>query len=407
MKNRSVSNLCLAKAKMLDLIIIPGKAYPYELPRYQRPSDLDLSKQWLVRFNVWSEREHCLVLKRARVVGDTVIQRDAKAKQMIREITEALKAGAFVDPLPEGTVIEDGKRIMSMIVALDEYLDEKRITLKKQSKSTYEKWGRYFTEFLVAKNLIDLPLPEFGNEHASDMRRYALNDQKMGNKTFNSYKGFVSGIFNHFRPVYKLSSNPIAETIKTLKTKASKHIAYSTAQISDYKKASEDLGLPELWFFVQVIYYTFARPNEEVRQMQAGDVREDHIVIYADQSKTGHRTVMIPAPLEEVFKEWKIRDLPPHYYLFSHNGKPGPTRVSISYMYDKHIKVIEKMELKNSGYDIYGWKHTGNIALYKATKDIMLLKEQNGHSDIKQTVEYLRALGVLHYSHGINRFPKI
>jgi hypothetical protein len=49
----------------------------------------------------------------------------------------------------------------------------------------------------------------------------------------------------------------------------------------------------------------------------------------------------------------------------------------------------------------------GVIALYKATKDLMLVKEQCGHSDISQTVQYLRDLGVFHYSNEINRFPEI
>lgn len=407
MKNQPVSKLCLARASMLDLVILPNKNFPYKLPRYQRPADLDLSKQWLVRFDVWSEQQNKLVLKRARVNGDTITQRDLDAKRLIREITEALKAGAFVDPLPEGVELDGGKKKIALIVALTDYMSDKKSTLKKNSVSTYEKWERYFLEFLVAEKYENLALDEFTTFHANEMRKYALGTQNMGNKTFNSYKGFVSGIFNYFKPIFKLVENPIAITITKLKEKVSKHIAYNKHQIKDYKKFCDELEVPELWFFVRMIYYTLCRPHEELRRMQIADIKSDHIFIYAEASKTGHRTVMIPSALEEAFTEWKIRDLPPHWYLFSHGGMPGPTLVSKSFMYERHIKVMEKMELKNTGYDIYGWKHTGAIALYTATKDLMLLKEQCGHSDISQTVQYLRDLGVFHYSNQINKFPPI
>lgn len=406
MKNKPVSNLCLSRAAMLDLVILPDKKFHYELPRYQRPADLDLSKQWLIRFNVWSEEKHKLVLKRVRVTGDTITQRDMDAKRLIKEITEVLEAGAFVDPLPEGAVLQNGKKKISLVVAMTEFMDDKKLTLKKNSVSTYEKWERYFLEFLVAKKYDEHMLDEFESSHATEMRVYALKTQKMGNKTFNSYKGFVSGIFNYHQPVYKVD-NPITRTIKKLKEQTSKHVAYNNQQVKDYKAACEKLDLPELWFFVRMIYYLLCRPHEELRRMQIGDIKATQIFIYAEASKTGHRSVMIPSALEEVFKEWKIRDLPPHWYIFSHGGRPGPTMVSKSFMYERHMKVMKVMGLEKSGYDIYGWKHTGTIALYIATKDLMLVKEQCGHSDISQTVQYLRDLGVFHYSNQIHKFPAI
>ncbi len=399
--------MCRARASMLDLVIIDNKRYPFKEPRYQRPADLDLTKQWLIRFEVWSEEKNQLVLKRTRVTGDTITQRDQDAKRLIREINEALNAGAFVDPVPEGVAFDADKKKIGLVVAVSEFMDEKKRTLKSQSVTTYEKWERYFLEFIVAKNLDKIDLDEFTNRDAAEMRKYALDVQKMGNKTFNSYKGFVSGIFNYFKPIYKLPENPIAATITKLKVKTSKHIAYNKEQIQAYKQACEKLELPELWFFVQMLYYTFCRPWEEIRNMQIGDIKKDHIMIYADYSKTGHRTVMIPSALEEVLKAWNIRNLPPHFYVFSHEGKPGRTRVGKSYMYEKHLKVLEEIDLLKSGYDIYGWKHTGAIALYVKTKDLMLVKEQCGHSDISQTVQYLRDLGVFHYSTQINKFPAI
>ncbi|WP_439554854.1 tyrosine-type recombinase/integrase [Dyadobacter sp.] len=373
--------------------------YPFEFAVLQRPKNSD----WYVSFYVFSIKRNELVRRRRNVYGDSQKAKKESARIIIDEINTVLKAGGHIDPVKK--LRDSGE--MPLATALAEFMKDKRLTLKEQSVKTYEKWSNYFVMFLSAYDLSKISLKDFNNEHAADMRTHALTVLKMGNKSYNTYKAFVSGFFIYSKPIYKLTSNPISETLFNLPTKTSKHIAYNAAQIAAYKEACEKLDLPELWFFVRMIYYTFCRPWEEVRKMQVGDIKDDHIIIYADTSKTNHRSVMIPPALEAIFSEWKIREYPPHFYIFSHGYKPGKTVVSHNFFYDKHRKVLDEMDLSKQGYDIYGWKHTGAIALYKATKDLMLVKEQCGHSDISQTVQYLRDLGVFHYSAGINLFPEI
>ncbi|WP_031526994.1 tyrosine-type recombinase/integrase [Dyadobacter crusticola] len=381
------------------LFFSPEKIFPFEPAELQRPK----KAPWYVSFYVFSIKEGKLKRRKKIIAGESQKERKEAARIVIDEINTVLKAGAHIDPIKEFRETDE----MPLIVAMGEFMKEKRRTLKEQSVKTYEKWSNYFSMFMEEYELTDLNLKDFGTEHASDMRKHALETLNMGNKAYNNYKAFVSGFFIYSAPTYKLTSNPIKDTLSSLPTKTSKHIAYSTAQVSEYKATCEELGLPELWFFVRMIYYTFCRPWEEVRKMQVSDIKDDHIFIYADTSKTNHRTVMIPPALEAIFKEWNVRDYPPTFYIFSHGYKPGKTLVSHNFFYDKHIKVLKKMELAGQGYDIYGWKHTGVIALYKATKDLMLVKEQCGHSDISQTVQYLRDLGVFHYATGINLFPEI
>ncbi|MBD2704777.1 hypothetical protein IC229_29355 [Spirosoma sp. BT702] len=59
------------------------------------------------------------------------------------------------------------------------------------------------------------------------------------------------------------------------------------------------------------------------------------------------------------------------------------------------------------GYDLYGWKHTGVIALYMATKDMKLIQQQCGHSTITQTDEYLRDLGLFLDYDILDTFPPL
>jgi integrase len=386
-------------AQKHDLFLDETTVFPYEPAQLHKPKKSD----WYVSFYVFSVKRQILVRRRRNVNGHSQKEKREVASKIIEEINLVLKAGAHIDPIKE--LRKSGN--MPFIVALDEFMTEKKLTLKTQSRITYEKWCRYLIDFMEVHDLIDINLTDFNNEHASDMRKHALTVQKMGNKTYNNYKAFVSGFFIYCKPIYKLTSNPISETLSNLPTQTSKHIAYNSGMIVAYKEACDKLGLPELWFFVRLIYYTFCRPWEEARKMKIGDIKDDHIIIYAENSKTNHRSVMIPTALEAIFQEWQVRDYPPHFYLFSHGYKPGKTVVSHNFFYDKHRKVLKEMDLTGQGYDVYGWKHTGVIALYKATKDLMLVKEQCGHSDISQTVQYLRDLGVFHYSNEINRFPEI
>jgi integrase len=393
----TISGQFLAKKYELDLS--SEKVYPFEPAELKTPKN----SAWYVQYYVYSDKDQQLKRRKKLVQGGTQKERRESARIMIQEINTVLKAGGHIDPVKK--LREIGQ--MPLVVALDQFMADKKRTLKPQSVSTYEKWCNYFLDFLEEYQLMDLNIQDFNNEHAADLRTHALETLNMGNKSYNTYKGYVSGFFIYSKPIYKLTSNPISETLFNLKTKTSKHIAYNSAQVAEYRAACEELNLPELWFFVRMIYYTFCRPWEEVRKMQVGDIKDDHIIIYADTSKTNHRSVMIPPALEAIFQEWQVREYPPHFYLFSHGYKPGKTLVSHNFFYDKHRKVLEKMNLEKQGYDIYGWKHTGAIALYKATKDLMLVKEQCGHSDISQTVQYLRDLGVFHYSTGINLFPEI
>ncbi len=114
----------------------------------------------------------------------------------------------------------------------------------------------------------------------------------------------------------------------------------------------------------------------------------------------------IPLPLEQLIQAQQIRDFPGHYYVFSAEGQPGAEMVGPKYFYRRHVQVLQRISLIDSGHDMYSWKHTGAVALWNATKDIELIRIQARHSDIKQTIEYLRDLGIrLANDDKIHKFP--
>lgn len=381
---------------------------PNYKPAYlQCPADKSLTKYWYVCFWIWSETQNKLIRKRILAGGKTVEEREESAKEIIKEINKRLKAGAVADPIKKTAPILTVNKNITIEGAIRHFLAIKEKTMKDRSFETYESNAKTFISFLKIHELYKRPLRSFEAEHAHAYVEWILLDKKLSNKSHNKHKGFASSIFNLYKRRKVISDNPFTEITKLTVTQG-KHRVFNRAQISEFKQLCIDAHDDGTWFFACWIYYTFMRPHQEARLIRIQDISEKTIVVRETIAKTSRiRHVYIPPPLELMLQERNIRDYPPHYYLFSYNGIPGEKVVSDGYWYEQHRRYMRKMLLYGQDYDLYGWKHTGVTALFKATKDLKLVQEQCGHSDIKQTVEYLRDLGVFYYEGQIEKFPPI
>lgn len=375
-------------------------------PAYlQCPADKSLKKKWNVCFWIFSEKQSKFVRKRISISGKTVEEREKLAEEIIIGVNQRLKEGVIFEPIlaPISTI----KRNYTLTEAIEHFLALKRKTLKARSAETYTSNSKTFLEFLELHKMKKLPLRTFKSEHAHAFTDWLLLEKKLSNKSHNKLKGFCSAVFNEFVRRKVIKDNPFSE-IHVLPVTQGKHRVFNRAQILEFKQLCIDARDDGTWFFTCWIYYTFMRPHEEARLIRVGDIGEKTIVVRETIAKTSRiRHVYIPPPLEKMLQERNIRDYPPHFYIFSYSGIPGEKRVSDGYWYQQHVKYMKKMQLYGQDYDLYGWKHTGATALFKATKDLKLVQEQCGHSDIKQTVEYLRDLGVFYYEGQIEKFPAI
>lgn len=381
--------------------------YPYKEAYLQKPADNSLSKKWFVCFWVFSEKQQELVRKRILVSGPTVEARVELAQGMIQEINARLHSGLVADAIKKTSVALPVNKNITIEAAIKHFLAIKERTMKPRSFETYESNAKTFIEFLNTYELFKKPLRFFEAEHAHAYVEWILLEKKLSNKSHNKHKGFASAIFNLYKRRKVIADNPFTEITKLTVTQG-KHRVFNRAQISEFKQLCVDARDDGTWFFACFIYYTFMRPHQEARLIRIQDIGEKTIVVRETIAKTSRiRHVYIPPPLEKMFQERNVRDYPPHFYLFSYEGAPGEKLVSDGYWYEQHRRYMKKMQLYGQDYDLYGWKHTGATALFKATKDLKLVQEQCGHSDIKQTVEYLRDLGVFYYEGQIEKFPTI
>jgi integrase len=180
--------------------------------------------------------------------------------------------------------------------------------------------------------------------------------------------------------------------LKMLETKSSAHKAYQPDEIKKIKEYCLEHD-PNLWLVINFIHFALIRSTEELRHLKIIDIKEQTIIIQSSSSKNSKtQHIMIPPPLQAIIDEYHLRDYHPDHYVFAANG-PSETKVDKNHWYRRHVKALEATQLTGKKHDLYAWKHTGVIALWKETQDIEIVRFQCRHSDVSTTQVYLRDLG--------------
>lgn len=391
--------------KKYDLIIV-NQPTPHKLCRIC-DSDGDLSKPWYVEYYAWDQTNE--VLKRKRIVLNqaTAKERYATGKIHSKQIDAMLKDGStVVNPLPkkkeEIKIITKSSKLIEASVY---FLEFNKNILKQRTFESYSTDIKRFTNFLTETNLQNITLEAFHDALSLQFLDYLIIKKKLSNRSRNNVKGTMSTFFNFFRKRKITDDNPFSD-ISKISQIATKHAAYSKNQTQIFKQ--ECKSEQQLWLFINFIYFTFIRPRYELRLLKIGDIKEKTILTRAENNKnnaTEH--VMIPAALEVLIKKNKLRSFDETFYVFSENGVPGLKALGRDFMYNKHRLILAKAELLNQNYDMYSWKHTGVIALWIATQNIELIRQQCRHADIATTQKYLRDLGLFIDYEQINKFPAL
>lgn len=225
-------------------------------------------------------------------------------------------------------------------------------------------------------------------------------NKNISNKTFNNYISIFKLFFNTLKKLEYIDKNPI-EKINFVKSDTGRHTVFTSNQ----KKAILDYCLqhePQLYYFIHFLYYACIRPKE-LTFLKVENIVGTKIVIPSNLSKN-HQNQFIPmlGPLAAVCEKMGIKQLPGNYLLFSKNGKTKP--YAVTYFTRVHLRVLRALSIGES-YTLYSWKHTGNVDLYNATKDIMLIHTLNRHHSLDMTKIYLKDLGVFSDYNNLPNLP--
>lgn len=161
---------------------------------------------------------------------------------------------------------------------------------------------------------------------------------------------------------------------------------------------------PELHLHCLFIYFTALRPRAELRQVKVGDIfwGDSKIAIRGEHTKNWQSEYIgIPDRFLPFIVHLKNR--PPSEYIFpSKRDKMKP--IGRNTLGERFREILNEMGY-GSDYQLYSWKHTGAVAVYKATKNIYALKKHLRHKEIQTTELYIRQLGLSDFGDFYTNFP--
>jgi integrase len=391
--------------------------YPYRAARIV-PKPFDITKRWYIVFYAWDVGIDKLVRK--RVLHDELMDipdldgRLKFAATASEEITYFLKHDWHLLTSPRKKPEVFSFKNFSLLDAFDRAVKYKseREELKPSSIKNYNIIRNSITAFLKHKKL-SLEYKARNADFAFwDLYfEYLKIDRCIGGKTYNYRRGQLHAIMVvllRMDSKFLDGKNPIKE-IRTLKTKTTKHAAFTDDQLKTLITAIRKKE-PHIAMLVQFMFYTLARPNE-LRFLKVGDIdlNRKRIRFGADNAKTSiENFVGISERFCEIISESGILNYPPHFYVFNntpyhipgqkikHDHRPGLIQAGPGYFYKRIVRYIISTGLRdiNANFTPYAIKHTGAISLFLATKDVSLVQRQCRHENMETTLKYLRDLGL-------------
>ncbi|WP_461106487.1 hypothetical protein [Spirosoma koreense] len=397
--------------------MVEGKKgrYPYKEAKLVGPGT-DLTKQWVVDYYIWDVGLDKLVRRRIRIDGDTLDDRHRLAKANIDDINRLLKAGYHLDTQTPKAELPDLKPVsipapspatqeFTFADAASYYLKIKSRELREDTTmELYDLYIRHFSAYLKSHRKTKIALKKITPAMANDF----IDHIEVGNRFRNNMLGFFKGFFEFFIDREDIVKNPFKK-IKNLRVDESDdHRPFTAEQTREIRETILAKGDDQLWVFCQFIYFLFLRPGKELRLLKVGDILEKQVKVISGTAKnrrTGY--IDISAELELVIQRFKLRSYRPTHYVFTVDGHPGATPTGVNYFYKRHRKIMEDLELFGHDYDLYSWKPTGAVALYRATKDLLRVQRHCRHSSPDQTYTYLRKHGSVFEGVDLTDFPAI
>lgn len=315
-------------------------------------------------------------------------ERERQLYKLALEFEAALSKGwnpliKLLDPIKPPEVISVEK-------ALGESLKDKLNTpLSDTYKRDLRSIHNSFIGYLKVNELAQ-PITGLSSNRISDfLKQYNTSGTNYMNK-----RRTLAVLFSFVVSRGYLSKNPVFETPRQ-KTKATLHDIYEQKQLNLVLAYLKN-NYPNLYLCCLLAYGCFIRPHREFRLLKRKHFNEDFTEIHLSgfENKSGRvRVVYIPDYVQLELKRLGISELKPDINLtsrLSHSFNES----YFSLQWARAKRKLLKLGYVDSKHTIYSFRHTAAVNVYKKTKDLHLLQQLLGHSNMIVTLKYLRGLGV-------------
>ncbi len=366
----------------------------------------DITKRWYIVFYAFDVQQEKLVRKRYYQVNDfiTATERQNYARRIIREINQLLEDGYHLDVNIAPSVAEpQGQRVFTLAKALTQALEIKKASVRPSSYPSYKSCVKIFTTWAQENKIATMDIVYFDRLRAVYFDDYLFVERSYNACTVNGHISYMKSLFQLLVEREVIGQNPFKSLAKHKESASRKNLAYSKDQMETIKEIVEKKN-PELWIFIQFIYYCYLRPNE-IRQLEHRyfNLEEKKIFIPSSVSKNGKDGyVSIP---ESFYNQLKGSEVFNSGNRFVFQAGEEDKSYSKNVMTERFRKLIKPLNL-GTDYTLYSWKHSGVVAAYNAGVDIKSIQNQCRHHSLEQTDVYLKSLG-LGVSQAINQIPDL
>ncbi len=375
----------------------PAVNHKNDVPPFRKSKlyhyDYDPTKTWLIEFYQWNvktQKKQRRFFSRFNTIENPK-KRLIEANKWVAFIDQQLEQGAVYNP---DTIEVEPLKVRRLTDDLTDYLTYQKKVLTETSYKSYSGFADKWKAFAKGADLISLPSKELTPAICQEFVDYLVTlpiSNTTRNNQITRLKAFCGYYMKPGRE--RFQQNP-SRHLEMFNAKTESHDPFSDQQadriLSYIEKEQQDY---QLLLFIYFIKYTFARPGKEVRLLKVKDLKQQNVRITSTYSKSSRvKTPTIPRPLADLLDQLKIREYDPNYYVFGLDGVPGPEPKDVNHFYRKHRAVLEALKIRGR-YTLYGWKHTGNIKLYKATGNLSANQKQNGHASPRTTEIYLSKMG--------------
>jgi len=159
------------------------------------------------------------------------------------------------------------------------YMHQIRIkSIRPMSKRTYKARLDTFLKWLDSSNLNISRIGQFKREHAFVYLDYLIIEKKYAPITVNKLMECMNYLFHNLQERGRVKLNPFSKIKKQLVDQSLTNIAIDDSDKKVLIKCIPKI-YPELWMFIQLMYYCFLRPNE-IRQIKASNFDFDSKQIF-------------------------------------------------------------------------------------------------------------------------------
>ena len=278
------------------------------------------------------------------------------------------------------------KKTVTLRVAVEEFMTEKKKTIRKDSLRCYTSQTKYLLEWAAMNSLDSKHCASFSKQAANRFMRDIEARSDVSAKTFNNYLCMYNTLFLWFVKKGYCAENPFSG-IDRKKVDGKIRDIISPEDRRRIAAYFSDNNMFEYLIIMQLCYRLFIRPKEAL-MLTIGDIdlKEGLITIPPHVAKNHkERVVAVPKDIMDYFRS--LAGMDKKMYVFSTNYKPGYVLKCTRDTGRTWAIMREKLKLPAS-CQFYSLKDTGITEMLEAGVPAKYVKELADHHSIEMTERY-------------------